>query len=282
MNELYALFNLNPTAVYQETQKVKIIKANSFMYVIKLIEPKEENHYEILKRSNYSYLKPLDIKRYNNNTYYLFPYLKETKVDDGTCLLKELDILHNKTKRKYDSSKIASFKFKKMVIVMNEKFNSLEMKIREIELSSIKNDVSWIVLSKYYIILEAKLIIYQLIKKVEKEINNLEYDSCFLHAHPTLEHFKCEKFLSFSHAKEGYYVSDLYKVYLELESENKNIKLQLDKVLITAFSKRYFKLMVLFSYTLNLDNIDFNKNLQPYIIYTNKIAKALSLFKEYK
>ena len=282
MNELYHLFNLDVITSFKKTDKVEIINTSDGVFVIKEISLKEKNNYKLLAKYKYDYLKPLARREYMGKTFYLFPYIEDKLEDNGNNILKELNNIHKKTANPNSTNKISAFKLKKMILVMNEKFQLLELKIREVELRKIKGDVEWIILAKYYIILDTKFIIYSLLKKLEKEVKDLEYAASFLHAAPNASHFKDNKFLSFNYAKEGYFVSDIYKVYLSFESSNKNIKKEIEKYLDTPFAKKYFKLMVLYSYTILLDSIDFYKDISPYITYTNKLAKALSLFKDYK
>lgn len=45
------------------------------------------------------------------------------------------------------------------------------MRIREIETNPVKNDISWIILSKYNIILDAKLYLYDLQSDIFKAID---------------------------------------------------------------------------------------------------------------
>ncbi|MDE6655934.1 MAG: hypothetical protein K2J85_02970, partial [Anaeroplasmataceae bacterium] len=55
--------------------------------------------------------------------------------------------------------------------VLDNKFSYLEMRIREIETNPIKNDISWVILSKYNIILDAKLYLYDLQTDIFKSID---------------------------------------------------------------------------------------------------------------
>ena len=171
----------------------------------------------------------------------------------------------------FTTSRMDIFKIKKMILVMNERFNLVELKIREIELSSYKDDTSWIVLSKYHILLDCKKEVYKLTKKISNELKKekvLCY--CILHSYPTLEHFINDRLISYPYSKYGYYVNDLYKAYVDLEHLNFDIKSILDKYLDSSFAKQYFKLMVMYTYISGLETIDFKtyEGINRYIWYT--------------
>lgn len=285
MNEVYKKFNLTVLDEVIETEKVHIVNTTDGLFVVKLMTDIELKNYKLLSKTKYDYLKPLSSVLHNNLTYYLFNYQKTTdkEVDRAKKLVKEVSILHSKTKEQRQASKMDSFKFKKMIVIMNDKFNSIELKIREIEMLQIKDDNAWIVLSKYHLILDAKLTIYKLIKKVSRDIEKEELEYCYLHSYPTFEHFKGNKLISYTYLKKGYYVNDLYKIYIELEYLDFDIKGLIEPYLKTPFSKRYFKLMVLYTYTLMLDQMNLinYEYIIEYIFYTNRFAKVIALFKDY-
>ena len=267
------------------TTKVYLVKSADKSYVLKELTKHERKVYYLLKSHKVNTLSFYKEFEHENKIYHLYPYLESLSTETTAVnLLEAINELKTKTKITYDSSGLDEFRFKKVIVIMNDKFTSLELKYREVELSEIKDDNSWIILSHYHIILKAKDMVYKLGKKISrdlKEIKDLEYS--LLHSYPTLEHFKDNKLISFPYSKYGYYVNDLYKVYVSIEHFDIDLKSLFDMYLIDDFSKKYFKFMVLYTYILSFDSIDFKTSggINKYIWCTKKIAKLMTIFKEY-
>lgn len=58
--------------------------------------------------------------------------------------------------------------------LLDNKFRYFEIRIREIELNPIKKDIDWIILSKYYLLLDSKIFLYDLQQDIFKFIDKNE------------------------------------------------------------------------------------------------------------
>lgn len=284
MNRLDEELNLKIESIEEITLRSRLINSFEGKYILKEMTPNEIDAYAYLAKTKYQHLRPLLKREIDNKVYYLFNYIeRDSKPQSKPILmLREMSKLVKNTAVLEDCSAIDEFRFKKMVMITNERFNAIELFIRQIELQEIKNDDSWIYLSKYHIVLDAKREIYNLLKKLPRDAKKESLTYSFLQGSPMECHFKDQYFLTFSKARRGYYVNDLYKAYVELEYLSFDIKHELDKVLSSSFSKRYFKLMVLYTYIIGMDSMKISKSPYAYIRYTSCLAKTMALFKDYK
>ena len=94
------------------------------------------------------------------NGYLLFfeyENLTEANVKIGR-IIEILREIHEKSGFEITLKKDHLLNLNNIYKVLDHKFSYLEMRIREIETNPVKNDISWIILSKYNIILDAKLL----------------------------------------------------------------------------------------------------------------------------
>lgn len=276
------LFNLNLILDDNLTLKTIIAHDNTNYYIIKDIDKIEYTNYLKIKNEKLPFLLPLKIANYQNHIYFLYNYYENYQniFDTYDKVLRTISVLHKKTAIKVPQAKMAEFKYKKMAIIANDRFNLLEMKIRNIELNPQKNDLSWIYLSKYHIILDLKLEIYKMIKRLKAFNDDVEVG--VNHGFPSQSHFFNDCFISFKYIKEGVIENDLYRAYLDFDSLDINHFEIIDKYLKEKYSKKYFKLMVLFSYLLMCDIEPNYTCASKYIKLTNKISRFLFQFKNYK
>lgn len=282
MTDYNKLFNLHLEISDNLTLQTIIAHDKENYYVIKDISKIEYTNYLKVKNDKLPFLKPLKIAKYENHTYFLYNYYENHQsiyeVYDG--ILKTISLLHKKTAKKVPQPKMAEIKYKKIALIANDRFNMLEMKIRNIELNPVKNDLSWIYLSKYHIILDIKLEIYKMIKRLKMIKDDVEVG--INHGFPSQVHFFNNSFISYKYLKEGVIENDLYKVFLDFDSLEINHLEIIDKYLDEKYSKKYFKLMVLFSYLLMCDIEPNYTCASKYIKLTNKISRFMYQFKNYK
>lgn len=282
MTDYNKLFNLHLEISDNLTLQTIIAHDKENYYVIKDISKIEYTNYLKVKNDKLPFLKPLKIAKHENHTYFLYNYYENNQsiyeAYDG--ILKTISLLHKKTAKKVPQPKMAEIKYKKIALIANDRFNMLEMKIRNIELNPVKNDLSWIYLSKYHIILDIKLEIYKMIKRLKMIKDDVEVG--INHGFPSQVHFFNNSFISYKYLKEGVIENDLYKVFLDFDSLEINHLEIIDKYLDEKYSKKYFKLMVLFSYLLMCDIEPNYTCASKYIKLTNKISRFMYQFKNYK
>lgn len=282
MTDYNKLFNLHLEIFDNSTLQTIIAHDKENYYVIKDISKIEYTNYLKVKNDKLPFLKPLKIAKHENHTYFLYNYYEnhQSIYETYDGILKTISLLHKKTAKKVPQPKMAEIKYKKIALIANDRFNMLEMKIRNIELNPVKNDLSWIYLSKYHIILDIKLEIYKMIKRLKMIKDDVEVG--INHGFPSQVHFFNNSFISYKYLKEGVIENDLYKVFLDFDSLEINHLEIIDKYLDEKYSKKYFKLMVLFSYLLMCDIEPNYTCASKYIKLTNKISRFMYQFKNYK
>lgn len=282
MIDLSSLFDKHLFFDERLTYQTVLCHDDKSSYIVKEVGQIEYTNYLKIKDDNIPILKPIAIAKEGINHYFLYRYYQnyDNIYDLYEKLLRTINIIHSKTNRLVPIPKMSEFKYKKIAVIANDKFNLLEMKIRQIELEPVKNDISWIYLSKYHIVLDVKLEIYKMIKRL-KTINDDIYVG-INHGFPSITHFFNDQLASYKYIKEGAIENDIYKIYLDFDGLDINHFDIIDKYLKYKYSKKYFKLMVLFTYVLMID-IELNYiTASKYITITNKMIRFLNQFKTYK
>lgn len=163
--------------------------------------------------------------------------------------------------------------------VLDNKFSYLEMRIREIETNPVKNDISWVILSKYNIILDAKIYLYDLQTDIFKAIDKKHIVSYgLLYRNIDTELYNKQRLLP---GFDVYYapISMLYcRCYLQLDAPFivEEVK-RLD-----SFNQKYFCFMCLYIMILNvnLEVILNTYSIANYLLLTKKIRCFIASFKE--
>lgn len=282
MTDFNKLFNLHLEISDNLTLQTIIAHDNENYYVIKDISKIEYTNYLKVKNDKLPFLKPLKIAKHENHTYFLYNYYEnhQSIYEAYEGILKTIFLLHKKTALKVPQPKMAEINYKKIALISNDRFNMLEMKIRNIELNPVKNDLSWIYLSKYHIMLDVKFEIYKMIKRLKMITDDIEVG--VNHGFPSQVHYFNNNFISYKYLKEGVIENDIYRAYLDFDSLEINHLEIIDKYLDEKYSKKYFKLMVLFSYLLMCDIEPNYTCASKYIKLTNKISRFMYQFKNYK
>ena len=216
------------------------------------------------------------------NGYLLFfeyENLTEANVKIGR-IIEILREIHEKSGFEITLKKDHLLNLNNIYKVLDHKFSYLEMRIREIETNPVKNDISWIILSKYNIILDAKLYLYDLQSDIFKAIDQkLIVPYGLVYRKIDLEIYNKQKLLpSFN----LYYapISMLYcRCFLLLDPPQllEEIK-RLD-----SFNQKYFCFMCLYILVLNinLDVILNSYSVASYVLITKKIRCFIASFKEF-
>jgi hypothetical protein len=155
------------------------------------------------------------------------------------------------------------------------------MRIREIELSEFKNDISWMVLSKYHSILDAKIILYDLQTDLFKFIDKktiIEYGLVFYDIDKNMyNNNEIEPKFKFYYAPKGILYARYYLLFdhLSLMEDFKKSVLKL-----SSFDKKYFAFMIIYVYILNV-NLGIILNNSNINLYMNICKKIDYFIKEF-
>lgn len=258
-----------------------------------LVLDQQNKTYVCTTATEQEYATYLDLLKYSKR---LSKTIYETKVDGGILLFFDYDSMTDSTVRTRQIFSIlaelheaSSFEItlkKEHLVnlnniykVLDNKFSYLELRIREIETSPKKDDVSWIILSKYNIILDAKLYLYDLQTDIFKAIDQkqmVKYGLIYRKIYP--EFYNRQHLLP---SFDIYYgpISMLYcRCFLQLDELD--LKDSLKK--LDSFNQKYFCFMTLYILILNvnLEVILNTYSVASYISITKKIRCFLASYKE--
>ncbi len=209
--------------------------------------------------------------------YFSYEEKTESSVQNQK-ILHILSEIHEKSSYEITLKKEHLFSLNNLYKILDNKFSYFEMRIREVELSPYKNDVSWILLSKYNAILDAKLYLYDLQSDIFKAIDKNQIVLYGLI--PKVIHKNYYSRQGLLPCFQLYYgpKSMLYaRIYLSLD--NMNMTEELKK--LDSFNQKYFCFMVLYILiiNLNLDIISSNRSISNYLLITQKIRSFISTYK---
>lgn len=180
-------------------------------------------------------LYPLENNNYIRNkidNVIIFPYLEQKNIrieNHITSMFQELINLHQNTryKSKVNVEKVKP-KLEGIYNYINYKFESIEYFVRSVEAKEFDED-SIIILKNYHYILDAKRDLDTLLRKIVMDLKeNKSIDLCFIHNHPTVNHFinnsNDKYFISVESGRIGVCSVDVAKFYVENSKYNVDIK----------------------------------------------------------
>ncbi len=292
MSLLSKYFNKELTNVNNVTANVMLFTIDSQKYIIKLVTPKCNEIYNFIATEQVNCISyPLKKFQTKEGLYFLYKYEKELDfpvVKKSQQLLEVINELHSTTSYEKKLNK-KNFKYLyRTYKKIDYKFQMLEMYIREAEIKQQKTDFEWVMLSKYYIFLDTKIIMYNLQKKIHNYIDDkISVVYSLNHGNPNLTHLYNKKLISFDNSYLGLFVSDLAKLYVNCDHINVDWFSLIDHTLSpyeNNFYKVYFKFLVLYIYVINIDFdlVDLSNACNKYIQLSRKISVFLQNFEEYK
>lgn len=289
---IQSYFNEEVTILNKVTSNVTLFKIGNNKYIIKLVSSKSNAIYDFIISQNVKSVSyPLKKFKTVDGMYFLynyeqelnFPVLKKTQQ-----LVSCIDELHKSTSYEKKLNK-KNFKFLyRTYKKIDYKFQMLEMYIREAEVKQNKTDFEWVILSKYSVFLDTKIIMYNLQKKIHTFIDdkiNVVYS--LNHGNPDVNHLYNKKLISFDSAYQGIFISDLARLYVSCDHVNLDWHSIIDQILSpynNNFYKVYFKFLVLYIYVINIDFdlVDLNNACNKYIQLSRKISIFLQNFEDYR
>ncbi len=252
---------------------------------------KEVNSFEIKLNSYYSTLSKkinLPIQIINDNFKVYFLYIESNLVEEDLAVSK---LLLNEALKIFSLSKTAKTlkkedmkEMSKTYPILDKYFLRLEYIIREIETKRPKNDNDWLFLSKYHLILAAKMNLSQIESKLFELIKEeIPIEPGLILKYPNFSFYKNGKINFYLKSINAPISELLARFYLE-NSHLNSFKKEIDEILIDydhSFYKLHFCFIVLYTYILNLGNIRIVNTITA--TKFNEIAKAIEVFlKDYK
>ncbi len=292
INLLENYFNSKVTNINKVTENVTLFVINNKKYIIKLVSSKSNEIYNfIISQQVQSVSYPIKKFKTKEGMYFLytyeselnFPILKKTQQ-----LVDAINVLHKSTSYEKKLNK-KNFKYLyRTYKKIDYKFQILEMYIREAEVKQSKTDIEWIMLSKYNIFLDTKIIMYNLQKKIHTYIDDkISVIYSLNHGNPNINHLYNKKLISFDNAYLGLFVSDLARLYVECDHINLDWYTVINQIIEpygNDFYKIYFKFLVLYIYVINIDFdlVNLNNACNKYIQIGRRISMFLQNFESYR
>ena len=151
------LFNQEVKSIKELSKKTFLVLFNDNSQVIMKKREKPNKMYRYLKGlDGENIIFPFKFLEYENEIYYIFPYIKDIKTIPSQSVLElkdKLAILHSKTSVLKKMDKKEFKKLYRLYKKLDYKFRTLELLVRESEIKEKKNDFDWVILSKYKIFL---------------------------------------------------------------------------------------------------------------------------------
>ncbi len=253
-----------------------IIKTNNNEeYLCRFVTNSEyQTYFNLLKYSDK--IKKTIYEQKNNDGYLLFfdyEKLTEEKVKSKR-IVEILRTIFQKSSFEITLKKTYLNNINNIYKVLDNKFIYLEMRIREIETAYKKDDISWIILSKYNIILDAKIFLYDLQQDIFKAIDNsIIVNYGLIYKNIDFNLYNNKKILP---SFDLYYgpIGMLYcRLYLQLDEED----IYDDILKLDNFDQKYFCFMCLYILILNinLEIILNNYSIANYLLVTKKIKSFI-------
>lgn len=229
---------------------LKIINKNDYLIYLELIRLKKFSEAIFIKRVDHDYL-----------LLFKYPYYKSELKPSLSKLFNILEGVYKESELLVSLKKEEFRKLNSIYKVLDNKFSYFELRIREIETSLIKDDMSWIILSNYYVLLDSKVILYDL----QQDIFNLidkntevsfgiilkDYDIKSLYNNKIIPSFNI-------------YFGPISMLYLRLFfnfNEDSILELIYNKIQkLDVFNKKYFVFMAIYIYILNINFETFLNN----------------------
>lgn len=251
----------------------------------------EANSFEIKLNQYYSTLskkinKPIQIINDQSKTYliYIEAVLAEEELAASKLLLNECLKIFSLSKTARTLKKEDMKEMSKTYPILDKYFLRLEYIIREIETKRPKDDNDWLFLSKYHLILAAKMNLSQIESKLFELVKEeIPIEVGLMLKYPNFNFYKNGK-INFYLKSINAPISELMaRFYLE-NSHLNSFKAEFDNILIDydhSFYKLHFCFIVLYTYILNLGNIRIINTISA--TKFNEIASSVEIFlNEYK
>lgn len=268
-------FNLEIKEIY--TNYYLLMDKENIYYHLYTLDYKEYNIYQELKKSKY--LKSSIFEKKYKDIYLILYRLKLIK-DKVFLADNRINLLNNIFKEYSHSVKLSKKNcslLKNQTTILNNKFSYYEMRIRTIEMKRIKNDLDWVILSKYHILLDARLYLYDLLDDIFKYIDsNSEISIGLIFKNPFLTYFENEKIEPYLDLYYGPYGMMLARIYIEYSLINENALLDEIKKL-NRIDKVYFLYSTLYILILSF-NFDIDEKIDLYLDITKKLHQVIYNF----
>lgn len=157
-----------------EYDKFNLVSDDNNTYYEQILNDIEYSVYLDVIRYSSKIKKAIYIENLENKKLY-FVYENKTEYSlKSKCISEILLDLFKTTSYEVSIKKDNIKNLNNIYKLLDNKFRYFEIRIREIELNPIKKDIDWIILSKYYLLLDSKIFLYDLQQDIFKYIDKNE------------------------------------------------------------------------------------------------------------
>lgn len=257
-----------------------------------IINDADNNKYLLQILDNINYQKYNDLLRYSNKikkciynekiddlNYLYFLYEDNTEYSiksklTGNILLE----IFNSSSYELTLKKENIRNLNNIYKLLDNKFTYFEIRIREIELNPIKKDIDWIILSKYYILLDTKIYLYDLQQDIFKFIDKNEVVKYGLISKNINQNLYSKEALLLDY---NFYYGPISMLYVRMYLLLDQYDMYDDINKLDSFNQKYFCFMYLYIMILNI-NLDVILNIYSLSNYVNITKKIKSFITKYK
>lgn len=248
-------------------------------YILQVLTIEQYQKYNDLIRYSNKIKKAINIEKVDNLYYLYFVYENKTEYNVKSRLTSKVLLeIFNASSYEVTLKKEHIKNLNNIYKLLDNKFNYFEMRIREIELNPIKRDIDWIILSKYYILLDAKVYLYDLQQDIFKFIDKNEIVKYGLVPKVINQNRYNKEALLLDY--NFYYgpISMLYvRKYMLLDGFD---ELE-DMKKLDIFNQKYFCFMYIYILVLNI-NLEIVMDIYSVSNYINITQKIKSFISKYK
>lgn len=257
-----------------------------------IVKDSDNNKYLLQILDNINYQKYNDLIRYSNKikkciynekiddlNYLYFLYEDNTEYNikaklTSNILLEIFDSSSYELTLKKENIRNLNNIYK----LLDNKFTYFEIRIREIELNPIKKDIDWIILSKYYILLDTKIYLYDLQQDIFKFIDKNEVVKYGLIPKNINQNLYSKETLLLDY---NFYYGPISMLYVRMYLLLDQYDMYDDINKLDSFNQKYFCFMYLYIMILNI-NLDVILNIYIVSNYVNITKKIKSFITKYK
>ena len=257
-----------------------------------IVKDSDNNKYLLQILDNINYQKYNDLIRYSNKikkciynekiddlNYLYFLYEDNTEYNikaklTSNILLEIFDSSSYELTLKKENIRNLNNIYK----LLDNKFTYFEIRIREIELNPIKKDIDWIILSKYYILLDTKIYLYDLQQDIFKFIDKNEIVKYGLVPKVINQNRYNKEALLLDY---NFYYGPISMLYVRMYLLLDQYDMYDDINKLDSFNQKYFCFMYLYIMILNI-NLDVILNIYSLSNYVNITKKIKSFITKYK
>ena len=257
-----------------------------------IVKDSDNNKYLLQILDNINYQKYNDLIRYSNKikkciynekiddlNYLYFLYEDNTEYNikaklTSNILLEIFDSSSYELTLKKENIRNLNNIYK----LLDNKFTYFEIRIREIELNPIKKDIDWIILSKYYILLDTKIYLYDLQQDIFKFIDKNEIVKYGLIPKVINQNRYNKEALLLDY---NFYYGPISMLYVRMYLLLDQYDMYDDINKLDSFNQKYFCFMYLYIMILNI-NLDVILNIYIVSNYVNITKKIKSFITKYK